>query len=98
MCVVRSEDLGSNIVNAEALQYCTHGTTGDDASSLCGRLEQNAASTVFADHFVRQGAIDKRHSNQVVLCRLDRFLDRIRHFLCLTGSKSYVSGLVADDN
>src|SRR5690606_22070896 len=54
------------------------------------------ARAIFADDLVRKRTVDKRHADQIILCRFDRFFDRIRHFFCLSGTETDVSGFVTD--
>ena len=49
MIVIRTEDLGADIVNAKRLKNSTNGSAGDNACTFGCRLEQDAACAVFAD-------------------------------------------------
>src|SRR5207253_1368754 len=93
--VIGSEDLGPNIVNAKRLQNSSHSTARDNARTLGRGFQQHAARTVFTDQFVRQSALDQWNADQIILCGLDRLLDCVGYFFCLSGSKSNMSGLVA---
>ena len=96
MSIVRAEDLGPDVVNTQALQDRTNCSSRDNARSLGGRLEQDSSSTVLTDHLVRQGALDQRHADKIVLCCLDRFMKKSDSLAFPVPND--VAGLVADND
>src|SRR6185503_7709948 len=72
--------------------------TRDHARTFGRRLDEHTARAVLADQLVRQRIVDERDANQVLLRRLDAFLDRQRHFARLAGAEAHVPTLVAYDN
>jgi len=81
--VVRAERLGQHVVDAGALQYGPHRSTGDHAGTGAGRLEQHDPGRGLALHRVRDRALDARHLEEVLLGLLDALGDRRGHLLGL---------------
>src|SRR5579875_3074529 len=96
--VVRAERLGQHVVDAGALEHGTHRTTGDDAGTGTGRLEQHHAGRLLALHRVRDGRGDPRDLEEVLLGLLDALGDRGRNLLGLAVADTDRAVAVADDD
>src|SRR3954447_14594716 len=81
--VVRAERLAQHVVDAGALQHGAHRTTGDDAGTGAGRTQQHDAGSLLALDGVRNGALDARDLEEVLLGLLHALGDRGGHLLGL---------------
>jgi hypothetical protein len=63
-------------VHTGALEHGAHRTTGDDAGTGGGRLEHDDAGSLLALDGVRDGALDARDLEEVLLGLLDALGDR----------------------
>src|SRR5690349_206017 len=96
--VVRAERLGQHVVDAGALQYGPHRSTGDHAGTGAGRLEQHDPGRGLALHRVRDRALDARHLEEVLLGLLDALGDRRGHLLGLSVADADRPVAVTDDD
>src|SRR5919112_2606164 len=92
------EALGEHVVDAGALEDGAHRTTGDDAGTRAGRLQQHDAGRRLTLHRVRDGAGDPRHAVEVVLGLLDTLGDRRGHLLGLAIAHADLAVAVAHDH
>src|SRR5581483_11343014 len=81
--VGRAERLRQDVVDARALQHGPHRAAGDDAGTGAGRLQQHDARGLLTGARVRDGALDARHLEEVLLGLLDALGDRRGHLLGL---------------
>src|SRR5919112_1018546 len=92
------EALREHVVDAGALEDGAHRTTGDDAGTRAGRLEQHDARRRLTLHGVRDGAGDARHLVEVLLGLLDALGDRRGHLLGLAVADAHGAVAVAHDH
>jgi hypothetical protein len=92
----RTQNLRAHVAHAHGLHHRAHRATRDHARSFRRRLHQHTTRAVLPNQLVRQRVIDQRHANQVLLRRLDAFLDRERNFSRLTRAETNVSTFIAD--
>ena len=88
--VVGTQALGTDVLDAGSLNYCTNSAAGDNAGTGSSRLEQNAACTELADNLVRDGGALQRNLNEVLLGVLDALADSVRNLGSLTEPKPTV--------
>src|SRR5690348_10041056 len=77
------ERLAQHVVDAGALEHGAHRTTGDDAGTRAGRLEQHDTGGRLALDGVRDGRADPRDAEEVLLGLLDALRDGGGHLLGL---------------
>ena len=94
----RAERLAQHVVDAGALQHGAHRTTGDDAGTGAGRTQQHDAGRRLTLHRVRDGALDARDLEEVLLGLLDTLGDRRGHLLGLAVADADRAVAVADDD
>src|SRR6185437_7458582 len=75
-----------------------HRATGDDAGTWAGRLEQYDARGGLTLHGVRDGALDPRDLEEVLLGLLDALGDRRGHLLGLAVADADLTLAVTDDD
>jgi hypothetical protein len=94
-----AQRLGEDVADAGELEHGADAAGGDDAGTGSGGLEQHAGGAEAADHLVRGGrAVVTRHGEQVLLCVLDRLLDRQRHLARLAVTGAHVTVFVTNDD
>src|SRR3954447_13896608 len=93
-----TQALGEHVVDARTLQDGAHRTTGDDAGTGAGRLQQDDAGRCLTLHRVRDGAGDPGHPVEVLLGLLDTLGDRRGHLLGLAVADTDGAVAVADDD
>src|SRR5690606_23649115 len=81
--VGRAERLAQHVVDARALQHGAHRTTGDHTGTGSGRTEEHDAGGGLTLDGVRDGALDARDLEEVLLGLLDTLGDRRGHLLRL---------------
>ena len=86
--VVGTQALGTDVLDAGSLNYCTNSAAGDNAGTGSSRLEQNAACTELADNLVRDGGALQRNLNEVLLGVLDALADSVRNLGSLTEAET----------
>src|SRR4051794_26609134 len=96
--VVRAERLRQHVVDAGTLQNGAHRAAGDDAGTGAGRLQQHDAGRLLALHRVRDGLLDPRHLEEVLLGLLDALGDRGRNLLRLAVADTDGAVAVTDDH
>ncbi len=96
--VVRAERLAQHVVDAGALEHGAHRATGDDTGTGRGRAEQDDARSGLTRDRVRDGALDARDLEEVLLGLLDALGDRRGHLLGLAVADADRAVAVADDH
>src|SRR5579864_4036823 len=94
--VGRSERLRQHVVNAGRLDDRPHRAAGDDAGAVGRRLQEHRASPEVAEHGMGNRRAPHRHPHQGLLRRLNRLLDRRRHFLRLADAEADHAAAVPD--
>src|SRR6185369_11212264 len=84
------------VSDADCLHDRTHRAASDNSSTFRSRLDENTTCAVFTNQLVREGVIDQRHANQVLLRRLDSLFDREGHFARLAGAETDVPAFVTN--
>jgi len=93
-----AERLGQDVGDASRLDDGANRAAGDDAGAVRRRLQQHAARAEVADDRVRNRGARERHTDEILLRRLDTLLDRRRHFLRLADPEAHHAVTVADDD
>ena len=94
-----TERLGQHVVNACALEYCTHGATCDNTGTSGCRAEHHNACSCLTLHAVRDGAtLDAGNAEEVLLCFLDTLGDCCGNFLSLTVANADQAVTVTNDD
>src|SRR5690606_999996 len=96
--VGRAERLAEHVVDAGALQHGADRTAGDHTGTRGGRAQQDDAGGVLTLHLVRDGALDARDAEEVLLRLLDALGDGGRNFLGLAVTHAHHAVAVADDD
>ena len=85
-------------MDAGALEHRTHRATGDHTGTGRGRAEHDDASRLLPLDRVRDGALDARDAEEVLLRLLDALGDRRGHLLGLAVADADQTLTVADDH
>src|SRR5919201_1359505 len=96
--VRRSERLREDVGDAGRLHDGADGAAGDDAGAVGRRFQQHAPRSEAAGDRVRNRRSLQRHADEILLRRLDTFLDRRWHFLRLADAEADDAVAVADDD
>src|SRR4029079_7734252 len=94
--VVRAQGLGQHVVDTGALEHRTHRTTGDDAGTRSGRTQQDHACGSLTPDRVRNGALDARDLEDLLLGLLDTLGDGRGNFLGLAIADAHGAIAIAD--
>ena len=94
----RAERLAQHVVDAGALEHGAHRATGDDTGTGSGRAQQDDTGSRLTLDGVRDGALDARDLEEVLLGLLDTLGDRRGHLLGLAVADADDAVAVADDD
>src|SRR6185503_3627863 len=92
--VRRAQHFRAHVPDADGLHHRTHRAACDNSSTFRSRFDEHTTRAIFTDQLVRQGVIDQRHANQILLRRLDSLFDREGHFARLAGAETDVPAFV----
>ena len=91
----RAQHFRAHISDTHCLHNRSDRTARDNACAFRRRLHEDTTCTVLTNQLMRQRVIDLWNSNQVLLGRLDTFLDRQWHFARFASTKTDVPTFVA---
>src|SRR5699024_9385090 len=91
-----SDALGEDIADAGQFQHRADRTAGDNTGTFSCRTQEYFACTVCSSDLMRDRRTDYRYSEQVFLGIFLSFADRVRNFVCLSGSEAYTAFFVTD--
>src|SRR5690606_34139572 len=96
--VVAAQRLAQHVLDAGGLQHRAHRATRDHTGTGARRTQQDLARRVPRLHQVRDGALDPRHLEGVLLGLLDALGDRRGHLLGLAVADADGAVAVTDDH
>src|SRR5512139_614576 len=94
--VVAAQALGQDVRHPGALEHRADRAAGDDAGAGRGRLEQDPARPVLAEHVVGDRGPGAGHLDHGALGRLDRLADGLGDLVRLAGGHPHAALAVAD--
>jgi hypothetical protein len=96
--VVRTEALRKHIVDACALKHCTHWAAGDNTGTRRGWSQKDNACCCFTLHWVRDGCLNPRNLEEVLLSLFNALGDRGWNFFSLAVTNAYGAFAIANHN
>ena len=96
--IARSQRLGDDVVQTGQLEDGAHCTARDHASSGRSRFEHDARGSDRMRQGVRDGLLNHRHGNAILLSRFYRFTNRLGNFARFADREADLSLTIADDD
>ena len=92
-----AEALAQNVLDADCIAYGTHCATGLDSSSWAGGLEDDVATTVTPDDFMRDGVVGDSHFLEALASTFSSLADGFADFLGFAKSEADTTRFVTND-